>query len=488
MERAKQEALEYIGQRSDLLFDMSDRIWEHPEVGFTEHYAARLFSETLEKEGFTVEQGVGDIPTSVVGTFGSGGPVIGFLGEFDALPGLSQEAGLAEKKPLVKEGPGHGCGHNLLGAGAAGAALLLRDYLQQTGQSGTVVFLGCPAEEGGSGKAYMARAGLFDDLDAALTWHPGGGNAVMTGSMMANCQAYFRFTGKASHAAAAPHLGRSALDAVELMDVGVNYMREHIEPTDRIHYAVLDTGGTSPNVVQSHAEVLYLIRSTDAAKVRALYDRVCKIARGAAMMTETEVQIVFDKGCSETLSNPVLESVLYDSMKKIPLPAYTPEELAYAAAIHETCLAFDPASDLSLGFLPNRQKRHYAEIYRTKAMADLVVEHQHLDVFVPGSSDVGDASKVVPTAQFIAATATPGTPAHSWQMTAQGKSGTAAKGMWYAAQVLADAAITLVQNPALIQKAQQEFREATEGKPYECPIPANIPPHRNVEELLALQK
>ena len=310
----------------------------------------------------------------------------------------------------------------------------------------------------------------------------------MTGSMMANCQAYFRFTGKSSHAAAAPHLGRSALDAVELMDVGVNYMREHIEPTDRIHYAVLDTGGTSPNVVQSHAEVLYLIRSTDAAKVRALYDRVCKIARGAAMMTETEVQIVFDKGCSETLSNPVLEGVLYDSMKKIPLPAYTPEELAYAAAIHETCLAFDPASDLSLGFLPNRQKRHYAEIYRTKAMADLVVEHQHLDVFVPGSSDVGDASKVVPTAQFIAATATPGTPAHSWQMTAQGKSGTAAKGMWYAAQVLADAAITLVQNPALIQKAKQEFREATEGKPYECPIPANIPPHRNVEELLALQK
>ena len=472
----------------ETLKQLSDRIWDLAELKFCETQSAAALEDFMQQQGFRVERGVAGIPTAFRCTFGSGKPVIGFLGEYDALSGLSQQAGAVQPCPRPETENGHGCGHNLLGAGAAGAALLLRDYLQQTGQSGTVVFLGCPAEEGGSGKAYMARAGLFDDLDAALTWHPGGGNAVMTGSMMANCQAYFRFTGKASHAAAAPHLGRSALDAVELMDVGVNYMREHIEPTDRIHYAVLDTGGTSPNVVQSHAEVLYLIRSTDAAKVRALYDRVCKIARGAAMMTETEVQIVFDKGCSETLSNPVLEGVLYDSMKKIPLPAYTPEELAYAAAIHETCQAFDPASDLSLGFLPNRQKRHYAEIYRTKAMADLVVEHQHLDVFVPGSSDVGDASKVVPTAQFIAATATPGTPAHSWQMTAQGKSGTAAKGMWYAAQVLADAAITLVQKPALIQKAKQEFREATEGKPYECPIPADIPPHRNVEELLALQK
>ena len=483
----KSEAIAAVSREQTRLIQLSDAIWDHPQVKYQETFAAGLLSDFLREEGFTVETGVAGIPTAFCASYGSGAPVIGLLAEYDALEGMSQAAEATTRQPVVKGAPGHGCGHNLLGVGAVGAALAVRDYLKG-GAKGTLKLFGCPAEEGGSGKTFMAREGVFDGTDIALTWHPGGGNAVMTGSMMANCQAYFRFTGKASHAAAAPHLGRSALDAVELMDVGVNYMREHIEPTDRIHYAVLDTGGTSPNVVQSHAEVLYLIRSTDAAKVRALYDRVCKIARGAAMMTETEVQIVFDKGCSETLSNPVLEGVLYDSMKKIPLPAYTPEELAYAAAIHETCLAFDPASDLSLGFLPNRQKRHYAEIYRTKAMADLVVEHQHLDVFVPGSSDVGDASKVVPTAQFIAATATPGTPAHSWQMTAQGKSGTAAKGMWYAAQVLADAAITLVQNPALIQKAKQEFREATEGKPYECPIPANIPPHRNVEELLALQK
>lgn len=273
MERAKQEALEYIGQRSDLLFDMSDRIWEHPEVGFTENYAARLFSETLEKEGFTVEQGVGDIPTSVVGTFGSGGPVIGFLGEFDALPGLSQEAGLAEKKPLVKEGPGHGCGHNLLGTGAFAAALGLKHYLEANHRPGTVKFFACPAEEGGSGKGFMARAGVFNGMDAAFCWHPGTVNSAATESTMANYQVCYHFYGTSSHAAMSPELGRSALDALELMNNGVQYLREHIPTNTRVHYAITNAGGNAPGIVQAYAEGLYLMRAPQLPQVKELYER-----------------------------------------------------------------------------------------------------------------------------------------------------------------------------------------------------------------------
>lgn len=469
------------------LKNLSNNIWDYAELKFSEYRSASALETFMEQEGFLVERGIAGIETAFCCTFGNGKPVIGFLGEYDALSGLSQQAGIAEPHPRPETENGHGCGHNLLGTASAGAALLLRDYLVQSHKSGTIKFFGCPGEEGGSGKTYMARAGAFNDLDVALTWHPGGGNAVLTGSMMANCQAYFRFQGTASHAAVAPHLGRSALDAVELMNVGANYMREHMEPTDRIHYAVLDTGGSSPNVVQSHAEVLYLIRSTDAEKVQALYKRVCDIARGAALMTSTSVQIIFDKGCSETLSNSVLENVLYESMLQVPLPQYTPDELAYADSIHKTCLSFDTGGDLSLGFLPVCEKQYYAEIYRQKIMADFVVKHMHRDTFVAGSSDVGDVSKVVPTAQFIAATATPGTPAHSWQMTAQGKSATALKGMWYAARVLANTGQTLINNPSLVQKAQDEFKGTTAGKPYQCPIPHDILPHRNVQELLSMQ-
>ena len=428
-------------------------------------------------------RGVAGIKTAFSASWGEGSPVIGFLGEYDALSGLSQEAGVAEKRPVPGRECGHGCGHNLLGTAAAGAVLQLRDWLEESGKPGTVMFFGCPGEEGGSGKAYMARAGIFDVLDAALTWHPGGGNAVMTGSMMANCQVYYRFHGRSSHAAAAPHLGRSALDAVELMDVGVNYLREHIEPTDRIHYAVLDTGGTSPNVVQNHAEVLYLIRSTDAEKVKALYERVNLVAKGAAMMTETEVEIIFDKAASSTISNAVLEDVLYRSMKKVPLPVYTEEELFFVKAVKDTFRDVDPSADLSISFLPNREKRRCAQQYRERLMADFVVEHHHLDVNVAGSSDVGDVSQTVPTAQFVAATVAPGTPGHSWQMVSQGKSGTAMKGMLYAAAVLADAGKQLVENPDLLRKARKEFDEETGGKKYRCPIPDYIQPHRNVKEL-----
>ena len=270
---------------------LSDQIWDYAELKFAEHKSAKAMIDLLVEEGFEVETGLGEIETAYKATFGHGKPVIGILGEFDALSGMSQQADIAEKVAREGTNNGHGCGHNMLGTAGIGAAMIIRDYLKETGKEGTVVFFGCPGEEGGSGKAYMARAGVFDICDIILTWHPGGTNGVMTGYFQANCQVYFRFNGTTAHAASAPHLGRSALDAVELMNVGVNYMREHMEPTDRIHYAVLDTGGISPNVVQAKATVLYLIRSINTEKVLALYERVQKIARGAALMTETDVEI-----------------------------------------------------------------------------------------------------------------------------------------------------------------------------------------------------
>ncbi len=462
-----------------LLEKLNAEIWDYAELKFEEYKSADTLIDTMENHSFSVERGLAGMDTAFRATAGTGRPVIGLLAEYDALSGLSQKAG--ETTPIPREGTdnGHGCGHCLLGTGAVGAALMAKDYLLESGKEGTIMLIGCPAEEGGSGKAYLARAGVFDSLDAALTWHPAGGNAVLTGSLQANCQAYFRFHGVSAHAAGAPHLGRSALDAVELMDVGVNYMREHIEPTDRIHYAITDTGGLSPNVVQNHAEVLYLIRSTDTDKVKRLYERVKNIARGAALMTETTVEAVFDKACSNILSNSVLEQLLYDCMKSTSLPSYTEEELRYAKKMKETITDADIASDMSLMVAHGKEKNRLASLYRTLPMADFVVEHHHQDIFLPGSSDVGDCSHTVPTAQFTGACFVPGTPAHSWQMTAQGKEKTAIKGMFYAAQVLSEACRRLFEKPEIVKQAREVFENDTEGKPYECPIPAEVLPNAN---------
>lgn len=467
-------------QNYEELFEkLNAKIWDYAELKFEEYQSSEALIDMMKAHGFSVERGLAGMDTAFRATAGKGRPVIGLLAEYDALSGLSQKAGQLEPIPRKETENGHGCGHCLLGTAAAGAALMAKDYLIQTGREGTVVLIGCPAEEGGSGKAYLARAGVFDDLDAALTWHPAGGNAVLTGSLQANCQAYFRFHGVSSHAAGSPHLGRSALDAVELMDVGVNYMREHMEPTDRIHYAITDTGGSSPNVVQNHAEVLYLIRSTDNNKVKRLYERVKNIARGAALMTETNVEAVFDKACSNILSNSILEQLLSDCMKTIPLPSYTEEELAYAEQMKKTITDADIASDMSLMMVHGAEKRRLASLYRELPMANFVVEHQHQDLFLPGSSDVGDCSHATPTAQFVGACFVPGTPAHSWQMTAQGKEKTAVKGMFYAAQVLSEACRRLFEKPEIVKQAREVFENDTEGKPYECPIPTEILPNAN---------
>ena len=470
---------DYIDQNSERLTSMSDDIWGYAEVGMREWKSSERLIEELKKEGFDVEVGVADMPTAFIGTFGSGKPVISFLGEFDALPGVSQKEGCNVKTQEDPQSYGHGCGHHLLGVAGIGAAMILRDYFKETGKEGTVVFYGCPGEEGGSGKAYMARAGVFNICDIIYSWHPGGANGVMTGSYQANCQVYFKFHGTTAHAAGSPHLGRSALDAVELMNVGVNYMREHMESTDRIHYAVLDTGGISPNVVQANATVLYLIRSISTEKVLALYERVQKIAKGAALMTETEVEIIFDKGCSNVVPNGVLEQVLYESMQRVGVPEYTAEELAYAQQFTNTFNDAQFAAELGVSGTGCSKKSKEATTKKVREegpMHTFVAPHEHSDANMMGSTDVGDASYCAPTAQFIAATYAFGTPAHSWQMVAQGKSSVAHKGQTYAAEIIADAAIQAIENPEIIEKAKAEFNEATGGKPYQCPIPADVKP------------
>ena len=298
---------------------LADSVWSLAELRYAERGSAQLHIDGLAAAGFRITRDVAGISTAFMAEWGDEGPVLAFLGEYDALSGLNQQSGALVCQPSV-DSPGlagHGCGHHLLGTAAHFAAIALQEHLRRSGQQARVRFYGCPAEEGGSGKTFMARAGVFDDVDTALTWHPGSFTGVLSQATLANVQARFVFHGRASHAAHSPHLGRSALDAVELMNVGVNYMREHMPADARVHYAVTDSGGFSPNVVQARAEVLYLIRARNNRDAAELYERVQNVARGAALMTDCRVEIVFDKACSNLLQNRTLNRVMYAQMQAL---------------------------------------------------------------------------------------------------------------------------------------------------------------------------
>ena len=431
-------------------------------------------TELLEKEGFRVTRGLAHMPTAYMAEYGSGKPVIAILAEYDALSGLSQQAGVTTECAREGTNNGHGCGHCLLGTAAVGAGLLLRDYLKDKPGKGTVRVYGCPAEEGGSGKTYMAREGVFDDVDAALTWHPGTQNEIMTGSNQANIQAAFTFKGRAAHAAGAPQNGRSALDAVELMDVGVNYMREHMADYDRVHYAILDTGGVSPNVVQAHAQVLYLIRSKTNEETKRLYDRVVNIAKGAALMTETELSVRFDKAVSNLVPNTVLGKVLYDALVAVGAPKRTEEEKAYLrsfqAPLGQERVLKDP------GMAPYPDAEHREALIAEDPYGEFIIPYVPTSATQMGSSDTGDVSYVTPLAQFITACFAIGTSAHSWQWVAQDKGSVALKGCFYAAKVLAQGAETLFTQPQVLADAQAELKKRMKGKKYVCPIPGDVWP------------
>ena len=335
MEMGKQTAWEEIDKKSSEIFTASDEIWGCAETAFTEEKSMKILCDVLKAEGFTVETGLAGVTTAFKGTFGSGKPVIGILGEFDALSGLDQEAGATEKIVVHDGASGHGCGHNMLGTASLSAAIGIKKYLEESGKPGTVIYFGCPGEEGGSGKAFMAKGGVFANLDAAITWHPGDLTQADTGSSLANYQVAYKFYGKSAHAGGAPHLGRSALDALELMNMGVQFLREHVVPEARIHYAITNTGGYSPNVVQPYAEVLYLIRAPNNSQVEDISPRVNKIAEGAAHMTETRVEIDFVKGCSNLMSNKVIAKELWDNLVELGAPEYTEEEMKFAKAISD---------------------------------------------------------------------------------------------------------------------------------------------------------
>ena len=473
----KQQLSAFIDARSALLTDVSDSIWDYAETAFEEYKSMALLTAILEKHGFAVERGAGGIETAFTATFGEGKPVIGILAEYDALSGMSQKAGSSTKQELAHNGNGHGCGHNLFAAASLGAALGVARYLAENSLPGTVKFFGCPGEEGGSGKAFMAREGVFDEVDAALAWHPMAVHNIFDNSMLANYQVLYKFKGVSAHAAAAPHKGRSALDAVELMNVGVNYLREHVIQEARIHYAITNTGGFSPNVVQANADVLYLIRAPRTPQVEEIYRRINKIAQGAALMTETEVEIEFIKACANVVPNKTLSKVLYANFMAEPLPRYTEEEKAFASAIAATVPATTP--DVERYLAPHAEEmRRYGEILHGKSLCDVVFPffENAPDFLLAGSSDVGDVSWNVPTAQIMTACYALGTPDHSWQLVSQGRTSIAHKGMLLAAKVLAGAAADLFHSPGVIVDAKEELARRLDGHAYVCAIPPEVKP------------
>ncbi|UFZ07576.1 M20 family metallopeptidase [Bradyrhizobium ontarionense] len=446
--------------------ELSDRVWGMPEVCYTEARSAAEHLAELKHQGFRITEKVAGIPTALMGEWGMGGPVIAFLGEYDALPGLSQEAGIAEHRPVESNGHGHGCGHNLLGSAALLAATAVKDWLAANKIPGRVRYYGCPAEEGGAAKAFMVRSGAFEDADIAITWHPSSFWEVVMTPSLANTRADFIFTGRTSHAAASPHLGRSALDAVELMNVGVNYMREHMPSDARVHYALLDTGGIAPNVVQAHARVRYSIRARDLPGMNELVGRVHKIAQGAALMTETKVEMKIISAVSNILPNTPLEEALYGIMEELGPPHFDETDKDFAGQIQATLTDKDIASVYySIGMDPTE-----------KPLADFLVPLNAKRNPQIGSTDVGDVSWVLPTVQVHAPTVAIGTPFHTWQVVAQGKSPGAHKAMVQAAKAMAGLGIKALNDPALIAAAKADLKKRTTRTPYVSPLPDEVEP------------
>ena len=424
-------ALNRIEADSAANIETANAIWKLAEVGYQETQSSKLLQDRLSTEGFEVEAGVAGAPTAFTATYSTGdGPTIGIMGEFDALPGFSQAA-QPEKQAVPGTDAGHACGHHLFGTASASAAIAVKDWLVSTGTPGTVRFYGTPAEEGGAGKVYMVREGLFDDVDVALHWHAGSENSADIATSNSNKSGKFRFHGKSAHAAAAPEQGRSALDGVEAMDMMANMMREHLPQESRMHY-VITAGGRAPNVVPDYAEVFYYVRNPDAEVVRETFDRLVKVAEGAAMGTGTTMDYEVIHGAMPLLPNQTLQTLVHQKMTEVGGIDYDAEETAFAETISPTLA--EPAPISEAGQIDPLSEDHGA-----------------------GSTDVGDVSWAVPTAGFRTATWVPGTPAHSWQAVAAGGMSIGWKGMQNAAKILALTAIDLYEQPALIEQARSEW-------------------------------
>ncbi len=464
------DVIEWLEERQGRFIQMANTIWEHPEVALAEVRACRLQREDLTADGFTITDSIGDLPTAFLAEWssGTGGPIIGFLGEYDALPSLSQEREPSQH-PIVADGPGHGCGHNLLGTAALAAASVVKAWLQATGTAGTVRYYGCPAEETCEGKVFMARAGAFDDLDLAITWHPNSTNTVWAGSSLAVNNVKFQFYGRTAHAASNPETGRSSLDAVELMNVGVNYLREHVIDAARIHY-VITKGGGAPNVVPDDAEVWYFIRAPERWQVEELTERVRKVAQGAALMTETRLEEHFISGAYNMLTNRVLSDQLMSALDQLGPLDFTDEEVDYAREI-----ASEFPEGLRRGVLASD---NLPESLMSEGLSGAVWPIRDAGKVLPGSTDVSDVSWITPTSQVTTACWPLAIPGHSWAITATAGVSIGHKGMIHAAKAMAMTAADFYLDPELRAKARAEFAASTAGRPYQCPIPADVMPRQ----------
>jgi aminobenzoyl-glutamate utilization protein B len=463
---AKDIALKWIEENKDKIIFLSDKIWEYAELGLEEYNSSKLLADTLEEYGFKVKRGIAGMPTAFVAEWGSGKPVIGILGEYDALAGLSQKR-VPWKEPIIEGAPGHGCGHNIFGAATAAGAIALKIAMEKCKMEGTIKYFGCPAEETLIGKVFMAREGVFEGLDFAINYHPSSFNTVSLGSTNAMNSAKFHFYGRASHAGGSPEAGRSALDAVELMNIGVNYMREHVIQDARIHY-VIEKGGDQPNIVPPYARSWYYVRAPEREQVEEIYNWILDIAKGAALMTQTQHKVEFITGCYNMIQNKTLAMTCLKVMREIGAPKFSKEDYEFAKKIHET--------------IPPEQKRNALKRMKIpdwEKLMDVILDEEVRDPWDEGevshgSTDVGDVSWQTPTLSFETACFVLGSPGHSWQNVAAAGVGIGHKGGIYAAKVIAATAIEIMSNGKLIEEAWKEFREKTKGKKYKSPIPPEV--------------
>ncbi|MDD2206953.1 MAG: amidohydrolase [Aminobacterium sp.] len=444
----KNEVWSWIDSNQDNFVDMARSIWENPELGYKETFASELQKKFLSKEAFTIRP-VEDMPTAFIAEWGSGSPIVGLLGEFDALDGLSQKIG-TQREPVQEGAPGHGCGHNLLGVASLAAACSIKKAMENGEVKGTIRYYGCPAEELLSGKVFMAERGVFDDLDVCLAWHPGSINTVIGSTLSAMASVRFSFKGVSAHAAGAPEAGRSALDAVELMNVGANYLREHLIDGTRLHYVITD-GGKMPNIVPDRASVWYYLRGPRKSDVEHIWKRLLNIGKGAALMTETEISYVVEAGCYDTVPNKPLNQLLEKNLMTIGGIDFDAEEKELAKTLFYSIP--EGQRETSLRQCPQTLRDN-------KFLCEEAVECFDEGRQIMGSTDVGDVSYIAPTSMLSAATWPLATPAHSWQAASASGSSLGMKGMLLAAKVLAGAAFDLMSDGgSLVEEAQTEFKK-----------------------------
>lgn len=464
----------FIEEKKDFFINLSSSIWEFAELPYEEVKSSKLLMKVLEDEGFEVTEGVAEIPTAFTASFGEGKPVFGFLGEYDALDTLSQESSCAVKKPIIEGDPGHGCGHNLLGVGSLAATIAVKEYLIENNLPGTVMYFGCPGEEGAGSKQFMARSGVFDGVDFVYTWHPSTINEVQSTRCVSIMGANFKFKGISSHAGGSPWLGRSALDAAELMSVGCNYLREHMYDQERIHYAYSNSGGLAPNVVQDYSSVKYEVRSPKVNDLKKLFERVVKVANGAAMMTETLVDYEITMAFSDYISNSQLAPIADQALREVGAPKWDESDYRLAKEYLNTFNG-DTLESIKSS-IANLYGEEKVEEKLNKPLDDEIHPYDYRNkTYLSGSTDVGDVSYTIPTLNFHIASQCLGNVGHTWQLTGQSNSSIGNKGMLTAAKAMALAAIRTMGKADVIQKAKEEVLKQNGGK-YTCPLPNSVKP------------